>query len=941
MRLRSWIALTAVIAVVQGVLALLLILQHDAIYSDLLRQRVSVVAQTTATAFRPIIDLGLPISMIRGGDKIVARALDTDPEIRSVQAINPSGLVVYTTGQRPATIGPEVLQAMRLAEEIRWSTETADAIHSGFNIVGRDGAMAGAVVVTYPKDRLNSASRAIVRTTIRAAALGWAAASAMAFLLLHLLLAAQQRSIARLAAFAGGGARDPGPMHPHRNALFDPEVERLAGNLRAAEARFAETEGALAACANVPDTGVGTMPAGPAPSDAPPDAEPVSTDPSRSLAGQVAARLAPAAGGLIIISALFLGAVMLRSVNRSIEPELAARTNLIGTVVSENVQRALDTGVPLEGLVGAESYFGDMLHVLPEVAYIAVATGRIVLEAGERIDPYLAPPRERKDVRSHPILHNGEEVAYVVIDIDPRFIAKRFRDVFLDVGVVILVTVLLAYEIMLLLTSRSLTAGLDRLQRLAAMQAAGDFSRRVLIGTRGVMGRVTRVLVDRTETLHRQFASARAAVGPVGRETLDRLGKRHGLSEAGPATLRVSYFTDIRLALFLFAAADELPLAFLPLYTRAATNTWPWLDENVLISLPLAGYLVAIVLASPYARALVERFGVRPLFVLAALPTFAAHLGLYFAGTAQEVILWRTVTGFGFALVTLAAQDYVIDVTQREHRDRTLGMFTLVLLGGIFAGVALGGVLADRLGQRNVFLLSAGLIATSALLSAGLIAPGVGRSASLTVRPRLREMLRTLRDARFAALVFGLAIPANVLLQAFISYLVALTLDSFGASTADIGRTLMLYFLAAVVVGPLGGRLVEAGVPAGLTALIGAALAGVALVVVATAPSSLTMIVAVLGSGAGHGLVRGAQVSLAMTMAEAELARFGPATVLGALRTFERLGSIVGLLMIASLAGFAGYSAAIGAVAVWSLAGAALFALGFLPRSLTRSGMAE
>ena len=430
-------------------------------------------------------------------------------------------------------------------------------------------------------------------------------------------------------------------------------------------------------------------------------------------------------------------------------------------------------------------------------------------------------------------------------------------------------------------------------------------------------------------------------MGPVGCETLDRLGKRHGLSEAGPGTLRVSYFTDIRLALFLFAAADELPLAFLPLYTRAATNTWPWLDENVLISLPLAGYLVAIVLASPYARALVERFGVRPLFVLAALPTFAAHLGLYFAGTAQEVILWRTVTGFGFALVTLAAQDYVIDVTQREHRDRTLGMFTLVLLGGIFAGVALGGVLADRLGQRNVFLLSAGLIATSALLSAGLIAPGVGRSASLTVRPRLREMLLTLRDARFAALVFGLAIPANVLLQAFISYLVALTLDSFGASTADIGRTLMLYFLAAVVVGPLGGRLVEAGVPAGLTALIGAALAGIALVVVATAPGSLTMIVAVLGSGAGHGLVRGAQVSLAMTMAEAELARFGPATVLGALRTFERLGSIVGLLMIASLAGFAGYSAAIGAVAAWSLAGAALFALGFVPRSLTRRGMAE
>ena len=92
-------------------------------------------------------------------------------------------------------------------------------------------------------------------------------------------------------------------------------------------------------------------------------------------------------------------------------------------------------------------------------------------------------------MRSHPIMHDGEEIAYVVIDVDPRFIAKRFRDVFLDMGVVILVSVLLSFEIMVLLTSRSLTAPLDRLQRLAAMQAPGDFSRRAPSAPRGAIGR--------------------------------------------------------------------------------------------------------------------------------------------------------------------------------------------------------------------------------------------------------------------------------------------------------------------------------------------------------------------------------------------------------------------------------------------------------------------
>jgi predicted MFS family arabinose efflux permease len=936
-RLRSWVASTIVIAVIQGILALLLILQHDAIYSDLLHQRVSVVAQTTAASFRPIIDLGLPISMIRDGDAIVARGPATDPEIRSVRAVNPSGIVVYTSpGQKPATLEPEVLQAMQLAGDVRWSAETGDAIHSGFNIVPRAGATAGAVVVTYPKDRLNAASRAIRHDTVRAALLIWAAASAIAFVLLHLLLAPQQRSLACLGRFAGDAGPPPPPAAEPgwRDALFDPEVERLAVNLRAAEARFETAEGALAALAAAPDGAAG---AAPVPDEPAPHAETVATDPSRSLAGQIAAGLAPAAAGLIIASALVLGAVVLRDVNRSIEPELAARTNLIGTVVGENVQRALDTGVPLDNLVGAEAYFGDMLRLLPEVAYIAVATGRIVLEAGERIDPYLAPPRERKDVRSHPIMHDGEEVAYVVIDIDPRFIAKRFRDVFLDVGVVVLVTVLLAYEIMLLLTSRSLTAGLDRLQRLAAMQAAGDFSRRVVAGGRGAIGRVTRVLVDRAEALHRQYAVLWAQrPSPA----LALLRDRYGLSEGRPALLRLSYFTDIRLALFLFSAADELPLSSLPLYTRAADNLWPWLDKTVLISLPLAGYLLAILLASPYSRTLVERFGVRNLFVLAALPNIVAHLGLYFAGTAQEIILWRTVTGFGYAFVTLAAQDYVIDVTPPAHRDRTLGLFTLVLFGGALAGVALGGVLADRLGQRNVFLLSAGLIAASVALSARLIPPAV-RGAEARDRPRLADMLGTLRDRRFAAMIFGLAIPAGITLQAFASYLAALTLDSLGVSTADIGRILTMFMLAVVAAGPLGGRLASAGVPVGPGAFAGAVLAGLSLLPVAISPGVPTMALAVLAGGLGHGLVRGAQVSMALGLAEADPKRFPPAVVLGALRALERLGSIVGLVLVATFAGYAGYAPAIGAVALWLLAGAALFALVFLPRYLTTREPAE
>jgi MFS family permease len=570
---------------------------------------------------------------------------------------------------------------------------------------------------------------------------------------------------------------------------------------------------------------------------------------------------------------------------------------------------------------------------LPEVAYIAVATGRIVLEAGERIDPYLAPPRARKEVRSHPIMHEGEEIAYVIIDIDPAFITERFRNVFLDLGVIALVTILIAFEIMILLTSRSLTAAFDRLQHLAALQAAGDFSKRVPVAARGVIEGIAALLIERAETLNALFAAclANAAAATDARRLrgdLEAIGRRFHLSREGPANLRFPYFTDLRLALFLFAAADELPLSFLPLYTRAASNPWGWLDQSVVISLPLAGYLVAILIATPYTRTASARLGHRRLLVLAALPTLAAHVGLYLATTVPEIVLCRTVTGFGYALVTLACQDYVLDIVAKDQRDSSLGRFGTVLFGGTFCGTALGGVLADRLGQSTVFLVSAGLIVVSALLIARFLSPVDAGTGVAPARRGLTRLFAPLRDRRFAALVFGIAIPANVLLQAYISYLVALTLDALGASTADIGRTLMLYFLAIAVVGPLAGRAAETRLPVTAIALVGALLSGAALLTGVLWPSQLAIAGAVLGAGIGHGMARGAQVSIAMTIAETDLADLGPDVVLAALRTLERGGSIVGLLGIALVAGVAGYAGAALAVSIWVLGGAALYALG-------------
>ena len=134
------------------------------------------------------------------------------------------------------------------------------------------------------------------------------------------------------------------------------------------------------------------------------------------------------------------------------------------------------------------------------------------------------------------------------------------------------------------------------------------------------------------------------------------------------------------------------------------------------------------------------------------------------------------------------------------------------------------------------------------------------------------------------------------------------------------------------MVSSLSGRAVEAGLSVVLLALVGSLLAGASLSLVVLWPTEITIAIAVLAAGIGHGIVRGAQVSLAMTIAETELNEAGSTVVLGALRTLERLGSVAGLLLVAAVAGYAGYSAATAVVAIWTLAGAAIFAIYFVGR---------
>jgi predicted MFS family arabinose efflux permease len=923
---RSWITFTAIIATVLIVLAVLSTLQHNALYSNLIRQRLSVVAQTTADSFQSVVNLGLPISMVRNARALLTRAQQTDPRITAIHAFNPTGIIVQTTDpDDPSDVPKEVQLAQSLADGSEWSVESDTELFSGVSISNAAGTTVGNIVVVYPKSEFDTHTATVVRHVATTTIILLVIFSTAAWLLLRLRLSGAIHGLSRLDGILtalrrgdGDAARSP-PMtekEAERLGFLRADMETLEDNLNEATENYAKVGAILDEVDDAPGT----------PPTADADSVVMTSVPETSLARLIARKLMPWAGLLIVGSALALALLTIRTVNGSIEPEIANRTTLMGTVINQNIQRAVSAGVPLGRLVGAEQYFGNFLKEFPEVAYIGVATGRIILEAGERQENVYGPRRSSKDVVAYPIKSGGEQIGYIIIDVDTGYIASEFENVLLDLGVVALVAILLAFEVLVVMMSVSLTAPFNRLQHLVTLQAAGDFSKRIECKGRHAVDLIGAFLSGRAEALHRGFA--RASGDDDRSRLLEELRSRYGLSAQRPKLMVFSYLNDIRLPLFLIAAASQLPLAFFPLFTRAADNPLTWLDLGVVISLPIAGYQLAILAGSPYARPLADRFGYRGLMLLVAAPTIVAYVGLYFATNVLEIVLFRTVSGFGYAIIMLACQDYVLDVVPRQQRSRSLGIYSGVLFAGIFCGTAMGGVLADRLGQDTVFLVSAALVILAGLLVYRLI-PGRRAQKPAEPAPAAKSSVSIwapLGNLRYAALVLGIAIPANVIFQAFVAYLAALYLNDLGASAADIGRTLMVFFLMIALMGPAMARVTDGRVDPSLMALAGGILSGVALLAGAAWGTQLGILVAVLGAGIGHGMIRGPQVSIALSIAETDLRHLGPNAVLGSLRTLERGGSIIGLVLIALLSSHIGYPAAIVVIGVWAIAGAAAYA---------------
>jgi predicted MFS family arabinose efflux permease len=214
----------------------------------------------------------------------------------------------------------------------------------------------------------------------------------------------------------------------------------------------------------------------------------------------------------------------------------------------------------------------------------------------------------------------------------------------------------------------------------------------------------------------------------------------------------------------------------------------------------IAGIPVAR-LADRHSRRVVLSIG------LAAWSIATAASGL--VRSYAQMALARVAVGIGEASASPCAYSLISDVFPPERRSSAIAIYHSGASIGIFAGMALGGVLNDTLGWRNAFL-AVGVPGALFALVVRFWLPEPARGAADAIedpgeQPALSEVLRYLLRLRSFRHVLAAASLYSITSYAMITWSPPFMERVFDLSPGEFGTALGLVIGIAGVIGALAG----------------------------------------------------------------------------------------------------------------------------------------
>ncbi|CAI8725377.1 multidrug efflux MFS transporter [Kosakonia sp. YIM B13611] len=363
---------------------------------------------------------------------------------------------------------------------------------------------------------------------------------------------------------------------------------------------------------------------------------------------------------------------------------------------------------------------------------------------------------------------------------------------------------------------------------------------------------------------------------------------------------------------FFTGLAISQILPFLPLYvaqlgvtSHEALSMWSGLTFSIT-------FLVSAIV-SPMWGSLADRKGRKLMLLRASLGMAIAILLQAFATNVWQLLILRGVMGLTSGYIP-NAMALVASQVPRERSGWALSTLSTAQISGVIGGPLMGGFLADHVGLRMVFLITAILLIVSFLVTLFLIKEGVRPTVKKGDRLSGKAVFSTLP---YPALVISLFITTMViqLCNGSIGPILALFIQSLSPDTTNIaflsGLIAAVPGVSALISAPRLGKL---GDRIGTSRILMATMAVAVVLFFAmsfvTSPLQLGILRFMLGFADGA-MLPAVQTLLLKYSSDQVTGR-----IFGYNQSFMYLGNVAGPLMGATVSAMAGFRWVFAATAV-------------------------
>jgi MFS transporter, YNFM family, putative membrane transport protein len=326
------------------------------------------------------------------------------------------------------------------------------------------------------------------------------------------------------------------------------------------------------------------------------------------------------------------------------------------------------------------------------------------------------------------------------------------------------------------------------------------------------------------------------------------------------------------------------------------------------ISLTMTATTLAIAISAPFAGAIADMVGRKRVIVAAMLIATLPLVMIALAPNLHALVFWRFVLGLALPPIFTVVVAYIGEEWPPVQAVGAMGIYMVATSGGGFAGRLVSGILADLIGWRSGFLMTAALTFACGLATAAILPRERNFTRQEGIVASGRQMLDHLRDSQLLATYtvgFG-TLFTFVALFTYVNFLLAA--PPFNLTPTLLGSIFVTYLAGSIAMLWLGRVVATFGRRA--TVIVAIAIWCVGALV--TLAPSLPVIILGLAIAAIGGFI----VQATSTAYVALSAKVGRTSAIGFYASSYYVGGSVGAILPGLTWNSGGWSACVAMVLV-------------------------